>query len=109
MAASCLGARTFHDASRLALIIHAGWSLASANGWTTQWILISEPGCDSTPADRPGDRGFHRPACDTIPVPPPVTSSPFSHPVAFTLRVLLDLDSGKDADTPIAKSQEHFS
>src|SRR5437763_9173050 len=31
------------------------------------------------------------PACDTIPVPPSVTRKPFSQPVVFTLRVLLDL------------------
>ena len=36
-------------------------------------------------------RSSASPACDTIPVPPTVTSSPFSQPVAFTLRVLLDL------------------
>jgi hypothetical protein len=33
-----------------------------------------------------------RPACDTTPVPPPVTSRPRDHAVAFTWKVLLALD-----------------
>lgn len=38
-------------------------------------------------ADHPGpvrDRARTSPACDTTPVPPPVTSRPRDHPVAFT-------------------------
>jgi hypothetical protein len=33
-----------------------------------------------------------RPACDTTPVPPPVTSRPRDHAGAFTWKVLLELD-----------------
>jgi hypothetical protein len=59
-------------------------------------------------------RSSTSPACDTTPAPSPVTSSPFSQPVSFTLQVLLDLGSGKDVDIAIVPGQdnageEHFS
>lgn len=48
------------------------------------------------------------PACDTIPVPSPVTPKPVSHPVTFTLQVLLDL-AGKDLDNPYRSSSGALS
>ncbi len=51
--------------------------------------------CDS-PLVRPvlsdRRRSSPSPACDTIPVPSPVTSRPLAHAVTFTSRVLLELD-----------------
>src|SRR5262249_37973308 len=46
-------------------------------------------------------RSSTSPACDTTPVPPPVTSSPFSQPVPFTSKVLLVLDR-KGRQTPLS-------
>src|SRR5579859_4588943 len=40
------------------------------------------------------------PACDTTPVPPPVTSRPFDHAVTFTSRVLLELEP-VETSTPL--------
>ena len=45
-----------------------------------------------------------RPACDTIPVPPPVTSRPRDHPVAFTQKSAPRTSTGKDLDNPYRPS-----
>ena len=50
-----------------------------------------------------------RPACDTIPVPPPVTSRPRDHPVAFTQKVLLEPVPVRTSTILIVPVQEHFS
>ena len=54
--------------------------------------LAAPPSGDGSAADRPAVRPVRsascrsrtRPACDTTPVPPPVTSRPRDHAVAFT-------------------------
>jgi len=49
------------------------------------------------------------PACDTTPVPPPVTSSPRDHAVAFTWKVLLELVRQWISTIFIVPVQEYFS
>src|ERR1019366_6900330 len=54
-------------------------------------------------------RSSASPACDTTPVPPPVTSRPRDHPVAFTWKVLLEPGVIKASTTLIVPGQEYFS
>jgi hypothetical protein len=48
------------------------------------------------------------PACETTPVPPPVTSRPRDHPVAFTPKVLLEPIPARTSTNLIVPVQEHF-
>jgi hypothetical protein len=78
-------------------------SLPGSVRWWSSWrdriraggTAASGASAADRPAVRPvrsaSSRSSTRPTCDTTPVPPPVTSRPRDHPVAFTWKVLLDL------------------
>ena len=52
---------------------------------TQAWLAVR-------PVRSASRRSSTSPACETMPVPPPVTSRPRDHPVPFTLKVLLELE-----------------
>ena len=85
--------------TRKSLITRAPSAIAHARSASTRprsW----PPSGDGSAADRPAvspvrsasSRSSTSPACDTTPVPPYVTSRPRDHPVAFTWKVLLELE-----------------
>src|SRR5450755_1827824 len=85
--------------TRKSLITRAPSAIAHARSEKTRprsWPPRGEGSAAERPAVRPvrsaSCRSRASPACDTTPVPPPVTSRPRDHPVAFTWKVLLELE-----------------
>ena len=103
--------------TRKSLITSAPSATAHARSASTRprsWISSrSEARAFDSPAVSPvrsdSARSSATPACDTIPVPSAVTSSPFNQPVVFTQQVLFELDALRTSAIPIVPVQEHFS
>ena len=82
--------------TRKSLITRAPSAIAHARSEKTRprsWPPSGDGSAADSPDVRPvrsdSCRSRARPACDTTPVPPPVTSRPRDHPVACTEKVLL--------------------
>jgi hypothetical protein len=97
--ATCPNTSPWSPITRKSLITRAPSAIAQARSAKTRPRSRPPPGVGSA-ADRPAVRPVRsascrsstRPACDTTPVPPPATSRPRDHAVAFMQKMLLEMD-----------------